>query len=86
MADAALAPSFPQDQFTLQKGRRMAQIGQEKAQPTSLATRLVPGLLYGQEHAYGKPASGTDAERRRHHAAKTWQRGTRPGSSPAARP
>ena len=59
MADVALAPSFPQDQFTLQKGRRMAQIGQEKAQPTSLATRLVPGLLYGQEHAYGKPASGT---------------------------
>ncbi|MGX4643709.1 M16 family metallopeptidase [Massilia sp. SYSU DXS3249] len=61
MADAALAPSFPQDQFTLQKGRRVAQIGQEKAQPTSLATRLVPGLLYGQEHAYGKPASGTTA-------------------------
>ncbi|MDB5747887.1 MAG: peptidase [Massilia sp.] len=59
MADAALAPSFPQDQFTLQKGRRVAQIGQEKAQPASLATRLVPGLLYGQEHAYGKPASGS---------------------------
>lgn len=59
MADAALAPSFPQEQFTLQKSRRVAQIGQEKAQPTSLAMRLVPGLLYGQEHAYGKPASGT---------------------------
>ena len=61
MAEAALAPSFPQDQFTLQKGRRMAQIGQEKAQPSILAARLVPGLLYGPEHAYGKPASGTSA-------------------------
>ena len=61
MADAALAPSFPQDQFALQKARRMAQIGQEKAQPNSLAMRVVPALLYGQEHAYGKPASGTAA-------------------------
>jgi len=59
MADAALAPSFPQDQFALQKTRRIAQIAQEKAQPNSLAMRVVPGLLYGQEHAYGKPASGT---------------------------
>ncbi|NNG25122.1 M16 family metallopeptidase [Telluria aromaticivorans] len=58
MADAALAPAFPQDQFTLSKGRRIAQIGQEKANPNSLALRLVPGVLYGQEHAYGKPASG----------------------------
>ena len=58
MADAALAPSFPQDQFTLSKGRRLAQIGQEKANPNSLALRLVPALLYGQEHAYGKPATG----------------------------
>jgi len=61
MADAALAPSFPQDQFALQKGRRLAGIGQEKAQPNSLATRVLPGLLYGQDHVYGKPASGYEA-------------------------
>jgi len=58
MADVALNPAFPQDQFALQKGRRLAQIGQEKAQPSSLALRLIPGLLYGPQHAYGKPASG----------------------------
>lgn len=61
MADAALNPSFPQDQFALQKGHRLAGIGQEKAQPNSLATRILPGLLYGQEHVYGKPASGYEA-------------------------
>ncbi|MGH8853955.1 MAG: insulinase family protein, partial [Telluria sp.] len=61
MADAALAPSFPQDQFTLSKGRRIAQIGQEKANPNSLALRLVPAVLYGAEHAYGKPASGFES-------------------------
>ena len=58
MAEAALAPSFPQDQFALAKTRRIAGIGQEKAQPNSLALRLVPAVLYGPEHAYGKPASG----------------------------
>ena len=58
MADAALAPSFPQDQFALAKSRRIAGIGQEKAQPNSLALRLIPSVLYGAEHAYGKPASG----------------------------
>ncbi len=61
MAEAALAPAFPQDQFTLSKGRRIAQIGQEKANPNSLALRLVPPVLYGPEHAYGKPATGYEA-------------------------
>ena len=58
MAEAALSPSFPQDQFALSKSRRIAAIGQEKAQPNSLALRLIPSVLYGPEHAYGKPASG----------------------------
>jgi zinc protease len=58
MADAALAPAFADDQFALAKQRRLAQIGQEKAQPNSLALRVVPGLLYGPQHAYGKPATG----------------------------
>ncbi len=58
MAEAALAPSFPQDQFALSKSRRIAGIAQEKAQPNSLALRLVPSVLYGADHAYGKPASG----------------------------
>jgi zinc protease len=58
LADAALAPNFPQDQFDLAKQRRMAQIGQEKAQPGALAMRAIPGLLYGAQHPYGRPASG----------------------------
>ncbi|MES2128256.1 MAG: pitrilysin family protein [Pseudomonadota bacterium] len=58
MADAALNATFPADQFALQKQRRMAQIAQEKAQPGTLATRLLPGILFGAEHAYGKPGTG----------------------------
>ncbi|RZA28387.1 MAG: insulinase family protein, partial [Lysobacteraceae bacterium] len=45
-------------QFALSKSRRIAGIAQEKAQPNSLALRLVPAVLYGADHAYGKPASG----------------------------
>jgi zinc protease len=60
MADAVLNPAFAPDQFALQKQRRLAQIGQEKAQAAGLAARLLPGILYGAGHAYGKPASGTE--------------------------
>jgi zinc protease len=58
MSDVVLNPSFPTDQFAIQKQRRIAQIGQEKANPNALAQRILPAILYGGNHAYGKPASG----------------------------
>lgn len=58
MADAALNPSFPADRFSTQKKRRIAQIEQEKANPTVVAQRVLPALIYGKDHAYGKPGSG----------------------------
>ena len=60
MADAALNPAFAPDQFALQKQRRLAQIAQERAQPTGLAQRLMPGLLYGPDNAYGRTPIGTE--------------------------
>lgn len=60
MSDVVLNPSFAADQFSLKKQQRIAQIGQEKANPNALAQRVLPALLYGAEHAYGKPASGTE--------------------------
>ncbi|WP_028102992.1 M16 family metallopeptidase [Pseudoduganella violaceinigra] len=58
MAEAVLAPTFPEDQFKLQKQRRLAQIGQEKANPFSLAHRISYFAAYGNEHPYGRSASG----------------------------
>jgi zinc protease len=58
MADVILNPAFPADQFTVQKQRRLAQIGQEKANPNALVQRILPNLIYGANHAYGKPISG----------------------------
>ncbi|HEX8558929.1 MAG TPA: pitrilysin family protein [Pyrinomonadaceae bacterium] len=63
LADVVLNPSFPEDQFRIQKERRLAQIGQEKAQANALAMRVLPGLLYGAGHAYGMPLSGSGTER-----------------------
>ena len=61
MADAALNPAFGAEQVALQKQRRLAQIGQERANPNALAARVLPALLYGAEHAYGRPASGSES-------------------------
>lgn len=58
MADVVLNPSFPADQFDIQKQSRLAQIGQEKANANALAQRILPAILYGENHAYGKPGSG----------------------------
>jgi zinc protease len=58
-ADVVLNPSFPQEMTELGKRRRVARIGQEKAQPISMAFRVVPGLLYGEGHPYANPLTGS---------------------------
>lgn len=60
MADVVLNPSFPNAQFLIQKQNRLAQIAQEKASPNALAFRIMPSILYGTDHSYGKPGSGTE--------------------------
>lgn len=59
MADAAINPSFPADRFETQQKRRVSGVEQEKSNPNSLVQRVLPKLIYGPNHAYGKPTSGT---------------------------
>jgi predicted Zn-dependent peptidase len=40
----------------------LASIAQEKTQPSALALRTLPPLLYGAHHAYGIPFTGTGTE------------------------
>jgi len=58
-ADVVLNPAFPQDMVDLSIRQRIARIGQEQAQPTGAAMRILARLLYGSDHAYGKPFSGS---------------------------
>jgi zinc protease len=58
-ADVILNPSFPDADFQREKKLLLASIEREKVQPTSIALRVLPGLLYGKDHAYGNPLTGS---------------------------
>ena len=60
--DVILHPSFPRSDFERLKKQRVAQIQQEKADPVGLALRVFPGLLYGPDHAYANPWTGSGTE------------------------
>ena len=61
-ADVILHPSFPASDFARVKQATLARIQQEKVQPTSLALRVMPALLYGPGHAYSQPLTGSGTE------------------------
>lgn len=52
-------PTFPKSAFKRLKRQALASIAQEKNTPTSLALRKLGPLLYGDNHAYGIPLTGT---------------------------
>ena len=58
-ADIAIRPSFPQEELDRLKRLQVAGIRQEMAQPVTVGLRLLPGLLYGEGHAYSGPMTGS---------------------------
>ncbi|HEX9581149.1 MAG TPA: pitrilysin family protein [Gemmatimonadales bacterium] len=62
MADVALNPSFPQADFDRLKQETIARIRREKVNPTQMALRVFPPLVYGEGHAYGIPLTGSGTE------------------------
>ena len=61
-ADIIRNPTFPPDELDKLRERWLASIAQEKARPVTLATRVLPPLLYGDTHAYGQPLTGSGTE------------------------
>ena len=61
-ADVVLNPAFPQNELDRLQKARLAQIQQEKTQPIGIALRVVPALLYGKDHAYSLPLTGSGTE------------------------
>jgi zinc protease len=61
-SDVILHPSFPQSDLDRVKQITLANIQQEKVQPFTMGLRVLPILLYGTDHAYGQPLTGTGTE------------------------
>ncbi len=61
-ADVVLNPSFPQSDFERLQKQTLAAIQREKVTPMQMALRVFPGLLFGQDHAYGLPFTGSGTE------------------------
>jgi zinc protease len=61
-ADVVRNPSFPESDFRRLQQERLAQIQREKVTPLQMALRVMPPLLFGSEHAYGQPLTGSGTE------------------------
>jgi zinc protease len=61
-ADVILNPSFPTAELERLRRLQLTEIQQEKASPQSMALRVFPRLLYGEEHAYGMGMTGSGTE------------------------
>jgi predicted Zn-dependent peptidase len=62
-ADIVRNPAFKSDDIERIRGQWLAGIAQEKTEPTGLALRTLPPLLYGKNHAYGIPFTGSGTEK-----------------------
>lgn len=61
-ADIVLNPAYPESEIARRKKQALASIRQEREQPFSMALRVLPKLVYGKDHAYGNPLTGSGTE------------------------
>jgi zinc protease len=61
-ADVVLKPSFPKEDFDRLQKQTIAGIQREKTQPVQMGLRVLPKLLYGSDHAYSTPLTGSGTE------------------------
>ena len=58
-ADIVRNPAFADKDMQRLRGQWLATIAQERTQPTAIALRLLPPLVYGEGHPYAIPLTGT---------------------------
>jgi zinc protease len=61
-ADVVLNPVFPQSDFERQQQLQISAIANEKVTPLQMALRALPPILFGADHAYGMPLTGSGTE------------------------
>ncbi|WP_078085959.1 M16 family metallopeptidase [Microbulbifer mangrovi] len=57
--DVISSPLFPEEDLARVKSNWLDSIRQEEAQPQGLAMRKLPPLLFGENHPYGAPLTGS---------------------------
>jgi zinc protease len=60
VADVALHPAFPSQEIDRQRASRLAQLVQQRENPSQLAAQVTVSALYGQRHPYGFTEIGTE--------------------------
>ncbi len=55
-------PEFDADDFERVRANRLALIARERLNPPDLAVRVLPPMLYGTGHPYGRPLTGSGTE------------------------
>jgi len=61
-ADVILNPAFPERDFKRLQNQQLDAIKREKSEPSQMALRVLPRLLYGQDHPYSSPFTGSGTE------------------------
>jgi len=59
LADMIRNPAFDPAEVERIRQQQLAGIAAEMTQPMGLGARALPGVLYGPDHPYGKPATGS---------------------------
>jgi zinc protease len=61
-SDILLHPAFAQTELDRLKKDQLAAIAREKSNPSAMALRVIPGIVYGKGHAYSLPLTGSGTE------------------------
>ncbi|WP_395338296.1 M16 family metallopeptidase [Ningiella sp. W23] len=59
MGDVLLKPTFDSEEIERQRKLILTNIAQQQAQPVAIALTALPPIIYGEDHAYGIPFTGT---------------------------
>jgi zinc protease len=61
VSDVVLNPSFPAAEIDRQRANRLAQLVQQREDPSTVAALTMAAALYGSKHPYGYSETGTEA-------------------------
>jgi zinc protease len=62
LADVVLNPSFPKEDFERIRKEALVRMASAKLEPASMAARVMPPLLFGEGHVYGRLGGGNGTE------------------------